>query len=197
LNKFARYRPSHLRYVSSQDLEQDALICAIVALADDASSQPKILVPTGLVVAPTLNHQGIRFKGLVYGYRKIAEPLRSMDAWIVNDNRAAAVHLSPRQFSRVFQDEIDQSPAKAIENLRTEVARLILEDSRHSIDVIARETALAAATAGVGPLFASLDKRPLRSGEKTIGVDTRQLPLMFEQTGYKVPKWIRKRATPQ
>jgi transcriptional regulator GlxA family with amidase domain len=31
------------------------------------------------------------------------------------------------------------SPAKAIENLRIEVARLMLEDSRHSIDVIARE----------------------------------------------------------
>jgi transcriptional regulator GlxA family with amidase domain len=50
-----------------------------------------------------------------------------------------AAHLSPRQFSRAFQEETGQSPAKAIENLRIEVARLMLEDSRHSIDVIARE----------------------------------------------------------
>jgi len=52
---------------------------------------------------------------------------------------AEAAHLSPRQFSRAFQEETGQSPAKAIENLRVEVARLMLEDSRHSIDVIARE----------------------------------------------------------
>ena len=52
---------------------------------------------------------------------------------------AEAARLSPRQFSRAFQGETGLSPAKAIENLRIEVARLMLEDSRHSIDVIARE----------------------------------------------------------
>jgi transcriptional regulator GlxA family with amidase domain len=53
---------------------------------------------------------------------------------------AEAAHLSPRQFSRAFQEETGQTPAKAVENLRIEVARLMLEDSRHSIDLIARET---------------------------------------------------------
>ena len=36
-----------------------------------------------------------------------------------------------------------QSPAKAIENLRVETARLMMEQSRHSIDVIARQTGFA------------------------------------------------------
>jgi transcriptional regulator GlxA family with amidase domain len=53
---------------------------------------------------------------------------------------AGAAHLSSRQFSRAFRAETGQSPAKAIENLRLEAARLMLEQGRHSIDLIARET---------------------------------------------------------
>jgi transcriptional regulator GlxA family with amidase domain len=53
---------------------------------------------------------------------------------------ADAAHLSPRQFSRAFHLETGQSPAKAIENLRIETATLMVEQGRHSIDIIARET---------------------------------------------------------
>lgn len=53
---------------------------------------------------------------------------------------ASAAHLSPRQFSRVFHAETGQSPAKAIENLRVEAARLMMETGRHSIDEIATAT---------------------------------------------------------
>jgi transcriptional regulator GlxA family with amidase domain len=53
---------------------------------------------------------------------------------------ADAARLSPRQFSRAFHAETGQSPAKAIENLRVEVARSLMEQSRHPIDVIARQT---------------------------------------------------------
>jgi transcriptional regulator GlxA family with amidase domain len=56
---------------------------------------------------------------------------------------AAAAHLSPRQFSRAFRAETGQSPAKAVENLRIEAARLMMEQSRHPIDVIARQTGFA------------------------------------------------------
>lgn len=53
---------------------------------------------------------------------------------------AEAAHLSPRQFSRAFRSETGQSPAKAIEALRVETARDLMEQSRHPIDVIARQT---------------------------------------------------------
>lgn len=56
---------------------------------------------------------------------------------------ADAAHLSPRQFSRAFHAETGQSPAKAIENLRVEAARVMMEQSRHSIDVVARQTGFA------------------------------------------------------
>ena len=53
---------------------------------------------------------------------------------------ADAAGLSPRQFSRAFKEETGQSPAKAVENLRVEAARLLMEQGRHSMDVIANET---------------------------------------------------------
>lgn len=56
---------------------------------------------------------------------------------------AEVAHLSPRQFSRAFQAETGHSPAKAIENLRLEAARAMLEDTAHPIDVIARQTGFA------------------------------------------------------
>src|ERR1700742_2621636 len=56
---------------------------------------------------------------------------------------AEEAHLSPRQFSRAFRAETGQSPAKAVENLRLEAARLMMEQTRHPIDVVARETGFA------------------------------------------------------
>jgi transcriptional regulator GlxA family with amidase domain len=51
--------------------------------------------------------------------------------------------LSPRQFSRAFSAETGQSPAKAVERLRVEAARLMLENGRLSLDVIASEVGLS------------------------------------------------------
>lgn len=56
---------------------------------------------------------------------------------------AEAASLSTRQFSRAFRSETGQSPAKAVENLRVEAARLMMEQGRHSMDVIAEETGFA------------------------------------------------------
>ncbi|CAI8755206.1 GlxA family transcriptional regulator [Pseudomonas putida] len=53
---------------------------------------------------------------------------------------AQEARLSPRQFSRAFRAETGQSPAKAIENLRLEAARQLLERGRLTLDQIALET---------------------------------------------------------
>jgi transcriptional regulator GlxA family with amidase domain len=53
---------------------------------------------------------------------------------------AEAVNLSPRQFSRVFTTETGTSPARAVEGLRLEAARLMVEQGRHPLEIIARET---------------------------------------------------------
>jgi transcriptional regulator GlxA family with amidase domain len=56
---------------------------------------------------------------------------------------ADAAHLSPRQFSRAFRAETGQSPAKAVEQLRVEAARLLLEQSSLPVEVVANETGFA------------------------------------------------------
>jgi transcriptional regulator GlxA family with amidase domain len=53
---------------------------------------------------------------------------------------AHTAHLSPRQFSRVFQAATGRSPAKAVESLRLETARVMLEQGHDSIDDVARES---------------------------------------------------------
>ena len=53
---------------------------------------------------------------------------------------AQAAHLSTRQFSRAFREETGQSPAKAVESLRVEAARVLIEQSRYTMDEVAAET---------------------------------------------------------
>jgi transcriptional regulator GlxA family with amidase domain len=52
---------------------------------------------------------------------------------------AAVASLSPRQFSRAFQAETGQSPAKAVEQLRLEAARFMMEEGRHTVNVVAQQ----------------------------------------------------------
>jgi transcriptional regulator GlxA family with amidase domain len=75
-------------------------------------------------------------RALVYAKSNLESPLTVREL-------AEAAHLSPRQFSRAFRTETGQSPAKAVENLRIEAARLMMEQSSHPIDVVARQTGFA------------------------------------------------------
>ncbi|WP_066114548.1 MULTISPECIES: GlxA family transcriptional regulator [Sphingomonadales] len=52
---------------------------------------------------------------------------------------AEVAALSPRQFARAFRAETGQTPAKAVEQMRLEAARLMIEETRHPMDQIARE----------------------------------------------------------
>lgn len=65
---------------------------------------------------------------------------RNLARALTIEELAEEVNLSPRQFSRVFTAETGLSPAKAIEGLRLEAARLMIEKSRHPLEIIARET---------------------------------------------------------
>jgi transcriptional regulator GlxA family with amidase domain len=73
---------------------------------------------------------------LAYAKRNLHTPLSV-------EQLAEVAHLSPRQFSRAFHAETGQSPAKAVENLRVEAARILMEQGRLPIDVVARETGFA------------------------------------------------------
>jgi len=69
---------------------------------------------------------------LAYAKRNLRIPLEIEDL-------ARVACLSPRQFTRVFRSETGTSPAKALETLRLEAAKLLLEQSRLPVDSVARE----------------------------------------------------------
>jgi transcriptional regulator GlxA family with amidase domain len=68
---------------------------------------------------------------------------RNLQSTLPVEELAQAASLSPRQFSRVFRAETGQSPARAVELLRVEAARIMIEDGRHSLDDVANETGFA------------------------------------------------------
>ncbi len=75
--------------------------------------------------------------------RALSHAKQNLKSALSVEELAGAAALSPRQFSRLFHAETGRTPAKAVENLRVEAARLMMEDGRHPIEVIATETGFA------------------------------------------------------
>src|SRR5258705_5828050 len=61
------------------------------------------------------------------------------------ERMAESVHIGARQFSRLFLRETGETPAKAVERLRTEVAHMQVTGSTASIEVIARQVGFSSA----------------------------------------------------
>lgn len=75
-------------------------------------------------------------KVLTYARRHLANRLDV-------EELAGVAGLGTRQFNRVFIRETGQSPAKAIEHLRLEAARSLMEDTDQTIDAVAQQTGFA------------------------------------------------------
>jgi transcriptional regulator GlxA family with amidase domain len=75
------------------------------------------------------------------------KPLRELEAWVLDNLHkpltvpllAQRVAMSPRNFARVFINEMKTTPAKFVERLRVEAARRRLEESQNSMETIAGE----------------------------------------------------------
>jgi transcriptional regulator GlxA family with amidase domain len=70
--------------------------------------------------------------------RALAYARNHLQTSLTVDHLAEAANLSPRQFSRAFRAETGRSPAKAIETLRVEAARALVEQGRLPIEAVAR-----------------------------------------------------------
>ncbi len=108
---------------------------------------------------------------------------------------ADAASLSPRQFSRVFREETGQSPAKAVERLRLEAAKAMLEEGRHAMDVIRATPALATATACGAPSCASSASRRKASVEPSAGRQTKPRRPRPDDRKRRVFGHLRRKAT--
>ncbi|SMC37447.1 GlxA family transcriptional regulator [Novosphingobium sp. B1] len=71
-------------------------------------------------------------RAVIFAKAHLANPLTV-------EELAEVAALSPRQFARAFRAETGQTPAKAVEQMRLEAARLMIEETRHPMDQIARE----------------------------------------------------------
>ena len=75
------------------------------------------------------------------------KPLRELEAWVLDNLHktltvpvlAQRVAMSPRNFARVFTQEMKTTPAKFVERLRVEAARRRLEESQDSMEAIASD----------------------------------------------------------
>lgn len=73
---------------------------------------------------------------LSFAHEHLSEPLSV-------ERLAEVAHLSVRQFRRAFVAATGMSPAKAVERLRVESARCIVEDSQETLETIARRVGFA------------------------------------------------------
>jgi transcriptional regulator GlxA family with amidase domain len=65
---------------------------------------------------------------------------RNLRSELSVEQLADVAHLSPRQFTRIFQTETGQSPARAVERIRVESARILIESGGHTIERVAEHT---------------------------------------------------------
>ncbi len=80
-------------------------------------------------------------------------PIRDVQAWAVEhltddlsvEKLADRAAMSPRNFARVFSHQAGTTPAKFVEQIRVEAARLLLETSRDTLDGIASLCGLGSA----------------------------------------------------
>jgi transcriptional regulator GlxA family with amidase domain len=81
------------------------------------------------------------------------EPLRDLQMWVAEhldqnlsvEHLAGRVHMSARNFARVFRKQVGWTPARFIERLRVEAARQRLEESRAGLAQVARECGFGSA----------------------------------------------------
>ena len=96
----------------------------------------------------------LQFGAVLPGY-VLAHPLvAQLRPWLMEhlaeelrvDHLAAHLHMSERNFARAFTKSVHMTPAKFIEKLRVEVAQKYLEDTNLTLDAIAQQCGLGAAT---------------------------------------------------
>ena len=111
------------------------------ACPDAAATRDSIVRMSKIGVSGATSFSAARRLGMI----AVGSPVvrTKITARLSVEDLAEAAHLSPRQFSRAFQAETGQSPAKAVENLRVEAARLMMEQTSHPIEAIAEQTGFA------------------------------------------------------
>ena len=119
---------------------------ALAMVADDHGARAAAAVARHLVVYLRRSGGQAQFSTILAAQAAESEPLRELLAWLPDHltadlsvpGLARRVHLSERQFSRVFKAEVGVTPSEHVERLRVEAACRLLETTSHAVDHISR-----------------------------------------------------------
>ncbi len=120
---------------------------ALALVEEDHGSQLALQVARNLVLYLRRPGGQSQFSAALSLQLTDRKPLLELEAWVLDNLSkpltvpvlAQRVAMSPRNFARVFSQEMKTTPAKFVERLRVEAARRRLEESLNSMETIAAE----------------------------------------------------------
>jgi transcriptional regulator GlxA family with amidase domain len=120
---------------------------ALALVEEDWGAKLALLVARGLVVFLRRPGSQSQFSASLSLQTSDRTPLRELQAWLLDHLRepltveqmATQAGMSPRNFARVFTEQIGTTPARFVMQIRVEAARRRLEESSQSIELIAAE----------------------------------------------------------
>lgn len=153
-------------YTSAGSTASMDLVLALVE--EDFGRRIALAVATSLVLF--LKRPGGQAQFSVQLSSQLAErqPLRDLQAWVIDHPRddlsvptlARRVAMSPRNFFRVFTQEIGITPARFVQRARVEAARRMLEDTQRSTEEIAARCGFGSAETMRGAFQRTLGLSP-------------------------------------
>ncbi|MGY2188566.1 HTH-type transcriptional regulator CdhR [compost metagenome] len=120
---------------------------ALALVEEDCGRELALLVAREMVVFLKRPGGQAQYSQLLQSQTSEGAAFDDLHLWITQnlegenltiDRLAQQVQMSPRNFARVYKLKTGRTPAKAVEVLRVEAARRLLEDSERNIDQISR-----------------------------------------------------------
>ncbi len=126
---------------------------ALALVEEDYGPEVALRIARNLVLFVRRPGGQSQFSALLELQAADREPLRELQAWVAEhldedlgvERLAERVHMSPRNFARVFTRQVGWTPARFVERLRVEAARRRLEETRAGLAQVARECGFGSA----------------------------------------------------
>jgi transcriptional regulator GlxA family with amidase domain len=121
---------------------------ALALVEEDHGHQRALQIARDLVMFLHRLGGQSQFSGLLAAQASSRRPIEELQGWILDhlkddlgvESLAERCGMSPRHFARVFAKEKGTTPARFVEQVRVEAARLLLEESQYGVKEVAART---------------------------------------------------------
>jgi transcriptional regulator GlxA family with amidase domain len=137
-------------YIRDKNIYTSAGVTAGIDLAlglveEDLGASVALQIARMMVVFLRRSGGQSQFSATLAAQAGESQPLRDLLAWMADNltqdmsvaSLAQRAAMSPRNFARVFTQEVGETPARHVENLRLEAARRQLENTSSSLEEVA------------------------------------------------------------